>query len=80
MKKLIALFTLGILVSSCSTQGENTEIKDCLYASVIAYPTWNIANGPVLEKLNECKNLSVQQRTQLRSDVTLFVNRMVKES
>jgi ABC-type glycerol-3-phosphate transport system substrate-binding protein len=61
-------------LTGCSGASDGDQSATCLYAATTVYPTWDPANGPVLENLAECKKLTAAQRTTLRDQMTAFVN------
>ena len=71
---LLATLALCVALTGCSGAAGGDKSATCLYAATLAYPTWDLANGPVLENLAECKKLTAAQRTALRNQMTAFVN------
>lgn len=70
LSAVVAVLSYTVLTQS--SRLADTSMATCLYASVKIYPSWNPANGPVLENIRECKALSADQRTTLRGQVAAF--------
>lgn len=74
--RIWAALALGLCLAGCGGGG-GEEVADysrnaCLYAAMKAYPSWG-NEQPLLDYLDECKDLPQETKTELRKLTADFV-------
>lgn len=76
----VAAVALSATLSACGIRagsgsgGDADRARDaCLYAAVRAYPAWTASKVPVLDGVPQCKDLSPDQKAELRKIMAEFV-------
>jgi hypothetical protein len=72
------LMVLGLLLILLGCGGKKADSeagrKNCVYAVVQAYPTWNVKSGSITESLTECKLLPSDDRARIRKQLSALVD------